>query len=237
MKLLDLPYSPYSSRVRMVVRYKNLPIAYEAPPATFRTPEFKESFPLGKIPILELDDGSLIPESWVILEYLEDAYPEKPLRPQDPLARAQMRVLGRIADIHMAPVMFPIFVALRQSAGDSPAMAKHLEKNLEAVSAELIKLSRVLEEYGLPKDRQLNLGDIALVQNILFVETIFTLFGVPNPIAKIPLVAEWWAQVKAVPAVAQTIEEFDQGFRGFLKQLGVDFPSKTTTAGNQGANE
>lgn len=232
MKLLDLSFSPYSARVRMVVRYKNLPITMEKPPATFRTPEFKASFPLGKIPILELDDGTLLPESWAIMEYLEDVFPEKPLRPQDPLARARMRVLGRVADIHMSPVFFPIFVALRQSAGNSASMAKHLEEQVAAISAELVKMSRVLEEYGLPDDRGLNLGDIALVQNILFIETIFPLFGLANPIDTAPLVVKWWAQVRAVPAIAETIVEFDQGFRAFLKQLGVDFSRQSPATKN-----
>jgi glutathione S-transferase len=218
MKLLDQPFSPYSSRVRMVVRYKNLPIAFEKPPTALGTAEFKASFPLGKIPILELDNGSFIPESWAIMEYLEDVYPEVPLRPQDPLARAQMRVLGRVADLHLAPVLFPIFVMLKQSSRDLASATRHVE----AISAELLKLSRLLDEYGLPSDRGLNLGDIALVQNILFIETIFPVLGAQNPFTNTPLVAKWWAQVKEVPAIAQSIAEFDQGFRGFLKQLGVD---------------
>lgn len=231
MKLIDLSFSPYSARVRMVVRYKNLPITFEPPPATFRTPAFKEGFPLGKIPILELDDGSLIPESWAIMEFLEDTYPELPLRPKDPLGRAQMRILGRLADIYFGPVLFPIFVALKQSQRDPASDAKLLA----AITTEMVKMSHLLDEYGLPDDRQLNLGDIALVQNILFIEMIFPLFGGQDAFETTPLVAKWWSQVKAVPAIAQTIVEFDIEFRKFLKQLGVDLTNKSAAADSKGA--
>lgn len=48
--------------------------------------------PLGKIPFIETEYGSLS-ESQVILEYLEDAYPEKPLYPADSFERAKCREL------------------------------------------------------------------------------------------------------------------------------------------------
>ena len=216
MKLLDLNFSPYSSRVRIMARFKSLPLTIVPPPFALRTPEFKAHFPLGKVPVLELDDGACLPESWPIMEYLEDIYPEVSLRPQDPLARAQMRVLGRIADLHLGPALFPLFGALRQTGGNANLNAQHGE----ATTTELVKLSRMLEEYHLPNQRSLNLGDIALVPTLYFVTAILPLFGLAAPLASVPLVADWWEQVNAVPAVKQTLDEVDQGFRGFLKQIG-----------------
>ncbi|NQV56056.1 MAG: glutathione S-transferase family protein [Rhodospirillales bacterium] len=47
--------------------------------------------PNGVVPSLD-HDGRIIIESCVILEYLEDVFPDVPLRPEDPAARAAMRV-------------------------------------------------------------------------------------------------------------------------------------------------
>jgi glutathione S-transferase len=45
--------------------------------------------PTGKVPVL--DDGFVLPESAVIMEYLDDRYPEQPLLPADPTSRAVAR--------------------------------------------------------------------------------------------------------------------------------------------------
>ena len=57
--------------------------------------------PMGKVPFLDLGNGQTLTESQVILEYLEDAYPEKPLYPRDPLARARNRELIAHLELHL----------------------------------------------------------------------------------------------------------------------------------------
>ena len=54
-------------------------------------PEYLKLNPLGVVPTL-VDNGRVLIESTVICEYLDDAYPEAPLRPADPYARGQMRL-------------------------------------------------------------------------------------------------------------------------------------------------
>lgn len=57
--------------------------------------------PLGRVPVL-VDDGEVFTQSLAILEYLEERYPEPPLLPRDPVARARVRALAQIiaCDIH-----------------------------------------------------------------------------------------------------------------------------------------
>ncbi|MCB0197996.1 MAG: glutathione S-transferase N-terminal domain-containing protein, partial [Anaerolineae bacterium] len=57
MKLINLDHSPYAARIRIQIRKKNLPIEIIAPPLPLKSPEFMQKFTLGKIPLLELDDG------------------------------------------------------------------------------------------------------------------------------------------------------------------------------------
>lgn len=56
--------------------------------------------PLGKVPFLKTDQGALC-ESQVILEYLEDAFPENPLLPADPWQRAKVRELIAFMELHL----------------------------------------------------------------------------------------------------------------------------------------
>jgi glutathione S-transferase len=55
---------------------------------------------LGKVPFLKTPQG-ILTESEVILEYLEDAYPEKPLLPKDPFERAKVREVATYLNLHL----------------------------------------------------------------------------------------------------------------------------------------
>ncbi|HIF53868.1 MAG TPA: glutathione S-transferase family protein [Methylococcaceae bacterium] len=54
--------------------------------------------PKGALPVLELDDGRHITESLVIMEYLEELFPQPMMIGESPLERAQMRALERFID-------------------------------------------------------------------------------------------------------------------------------------------
>jgi len=57
--------------------------------------------PTGRYPCLELEDGSFLGESKVILNYLEEVYPEPRLLPADPLERALARELMEVIDLYL----------------------------------------------------------------------------------------------------------------------------------------
>ena len=100
LRLCGFHISNYFNKVRIAMLEKGLD--FELDPTC--TPSQKEDFlartPLGKIPFLEVDGQHLV-ESQVICEYLEDAHPGKPLYPRDPLARARVRELIAIMELHM----------------------------------------------------------------------------------------------------------------------------------------
>jgi glutathione S-transferase len=62
-----------------------------------RTPAFLQKSPSGRIPMLELDDGSFLPESAAIVEYLEELHPTPPMIGVTPAQRAQVRATERLA--------------------------------------------------------------------------------------------------------------------------------------------
>lgn len=83
--------SNYYNKLKLVMLEKAIPFE-ERVVYPWERDSFYDSSPLGKIPFIETEHGSLS-ESEVILEYLEERYPERPLYPADVFARAKCREL------------------------------------------------------------------------------------------------------------------------------------------------
>jgi len=80
MRLLHhLPLSPFSRKVRLVLAEKRLPFDLRLEKVWERRQEYLELNPAGTVPTLIEDNGLVIPDSAVICEYLEEAYPDTPL--------------------------------------------------------------------------------------------------------------------------------------------------------------
>ena len=112
MKIYDFPYAPNPRKVRFFLSEKGIKMAFEM--IDIRQGEqTKNDFlainPKGVLPVLELDDGSYLTESLVIMEYLEELYPEPVMIGQTPLARARTREIERFIDTNIATRINSIF--------------------------------------------------------------------------------------------------------------------------------
>ena len=83
--------SNYYNKLKLVLLEKGIPFQ-ERLVYPWQRDTYWSSSPIGKIPFIETDQGSLS-ESQVILEYLEERYPTTPLYPKDTFARAKCREL------------------------------------------------------------------------------------------------------------------------------------------------
>ncbi|MEH6580313.1 MAG: glutathione S-transferase family protein [Halioglobus sp.] len=212
MKLYNLDHSPYATRVRMQVYKKGLDIAVEPPPEALRTPEFMARFPLGKIPVLEFDDGSHIADSWVIMEYLEETNPEVMLKPTEPLARAQMLALARYADTCLGPSgVLPLFALVGSAGGTEGADAQ-----LSALDQEFARLERLLGQLPDFTARELHLGDIALAPHMEYALLLAPLFGMEQPLSAYPGVSAWRDWVLDDAAIARCANEMLTAARAFF---------------------
>ena len=87
-------------------------------------PEFLAINPKAVVPVL-VHDGEIVPESTVICEYVEDVFPEHPIYPSAPLARARARLWAKAVDDELHPACSAItyvvshrHTILRQGVGD-----------------------------------------------------------------------------------------------------------------------
>ena len=101
MKLCGFHLSNYHNKVRIALLEKGIAFEEDASCRPSQNEEFLARSPMGKVPFVELDGGVRLVESQAICEYLEDAYPQKPLYPRDPLARAKARELIIVMELHL----------------------------------------------------------------------------------------------------------------------------------------
>jgi glutathione S-transferase len=95
MMLHDLTPGMHPRRVRIFIAEKGLSIErreVDAAGGANATPEFLRLNPLGKLPVLELDDGSVIAESLAICRYLEAMHPQPPLMGGTPETSAHIEM-------------------------------------------------------------------------------------------------------------------------------------------------
>jgi glutathione S-transferase len=100
LKLYGFAGSNYCNKVKTALLEKG--IAFEEVYQYHdRSPALLEKSPLGKLPFFEFEDGTVLCESQAMMEYLDAAYPEKPLLPADPLAAAKVRELIAFMELHV----------------------------------------------------------------------------------------------------------------------------------------
>src|ERR1700746_2270514 len=132
MKLYSADLSPYSARVRMQIYAKSIAnIVFELP-EHWGMPKFRERFPIGRVPILDVD-GDMIPESEVIAEYLEEVHPDPSLLGTTPRETAHIRMLARLGDIYLINNTFMLSRLTGALGRRTPTAARD-----DGVSAQLV---------------------------------------------------------------------------------------------------
>ena len=91
--LYDAERCPYCARVRIALAEKGIEHEVVAIDLSDRPAWLYEKNPLGKVPVIE-EDAFVLPESAVIMEYLDERYPEPALLPADPAARGARAAPG-----------------------------------------------------------------------------------------------------------------------------------------------
>ena len=91
--------SNYYNVVKYVLQYKEVP--HEEHLIYGGTEEWLSISPVGKIPALTTERGSHLSETVVICDYLEEVYPDKPLYPSNPEARAHVRQIMKVMELYL----------------------------------------------------------------------------------------------------------------------------------------
>ena len=204
LRLCGFPISNYFNKVRIAMLEKGLDFELDPTCRPSQKEDFLARTPLGKVPFLEVDGQHLV-ESQVICEYLEEAYPQKPLYPREPLARARVRELIAILELHMELVARRLYRHV--FFGGGPAS----EELKSAVQAELAKGVRAfrmrakLDPYV--AGAELTLADCAAFVHLPLVSLASKLAYGADALEGMPQVKEYLKLLGERPAFRQVSED------------------------------
>jgi glutathione S-transferase len=195
IKLYDFKSSPNCQRVKVVLTEKNVP--YEIVPIDLRkqeqkTPDYLKLNPYGKVPVLT-DGDTVLYESLVINEYLEEKYPNPALMPKDPGKKAKARILIDYGMAHFDSA----YQKLRMELTKDPK-----EQNQQVIDSAKSDLKKLLQRFESELGGQEYLmGDFSLVDADLIPRfTRLEGFGVlPDP--SLPRLGKYMERMKARPSV------------------------------------
>jgi glutathione S-transferase len=91
--LYHLPLSPFSRKVRLALAEKRIPFDLRVERVWDRRGEFVAMNPACTVPVMQDSNGLVLVDSWVIGEYLDEAYPDIPLLGRTLAERAEVRRL------------------------------------------------------------------------------------------------------------------------------------------------
>lgn len=195
IKLYDFQTSPNCQRVKVVLAEKKLP--FEIVPVDLRKkeqkkPDFLKLNPYGKVPVIT-DGATVLYESCIINEYLEEKYPEPHLMPRDPAKKAKIRIL---LDFGMSHLDGP-YQRLRQER-----MKDEKERNQETIENATKELKNLLQRFEREIGEQPYLaGDFSLLDADLIPRFLrMEGFGI-LPDASLPRLGAWLQRMKERPSV------------------------------------
>jgi glutathione S-transferase len=175
IKLYDFLSCPYGQKVRIVLAEKALTydlVNVDLTQHENRKPDFQRLNPLGRVPVL-VDDDTVIYDSTIINEYLDDEYPEPPLLPAigSSAMRSRARLFEDFADTTFTQPVGQLIAEVSKPEGDrdqSRIQRYHqiIERALDYLNHELQGNNFLAGEFSVADiafaPRMLVLGEIGI---------------------------------------------------------------------------
>lgn len=146
MKLYEMPRTPNPRRVHIFMAEKGMDIPrvnINLAAGEHKSEEFRKLTAVQRIPVLELDDGTIIAESVAICRYLEELHPEPALFGRTAKERALVEMWNRHVEFYLGA---PIIASFRHI---NPAMAAMEQPQVaawgEANKSKAIEGMRILD--------------------------------------------------------------------------------------------
>ena len=229
LELYHSPISTCSQRVRMVLAEKGLdwtPHHIQFNNYDHLSADYLKLNPNGVVPTLK-HNGEVLVESSVINEYLDEVFPEVPLRPYDPLGRARMRAWCQyIEEVPVPSIRYPSFNAyfvpiwkdmteqqfleyterlpLRKHfyrrMGRSGFSRDEIDVALERLNQTLTRMEAALAHTSWIAGELFSLADLNVMPAVVRMEDL----GLSHMWADKPRMADWYTRLQARPSFAVT---------------------------------
>lgn len=171
MTLYDHPDCPFGMKVRIVLAEKEMDcetVVVDLAAGQHRQPDFLKLNPFGRVPVL-VDEDCVVYDSTIIGEYLDDEYPEPPLRPVDSAERARMRTLEDYADVAFTLPAMALQHEMGKPAGSRDENRVRAARDMIARTLEMVNRELEGREYLCG---EFSLADVAFAPMALQLEKL-----------------------------------------------------------------
>ena len=208
IKICGYPLSNYFNKVRLVAAEMGIEHEVDATVSPSQDAALLARSPMGKIPFLETEQG-LLCESQIICDYLAERFPDKALYPADPFARAKVRELNQVLELHIELVARRAYGAVFFGGSLSDDTKHEIKRDLDKGLRAFLHLAK-FAPYVAGSDFTLVYCSAALHFPIISMVTT-RLFG-QDLFAGVPQMADYLSRVNARPTVQKVCAERDQAF-------------------------
>lgn len=213
--LYTAPLSLFSRKVEIALAEKGL--AHDRVVVPFnqttgydpRHPEVLALNPRGQVPVLS-DCGLVLYDSTVILEYLEDAYPQPPLYPQSPCERARCRLDELFADEIMLAALKPL---MHRTGPRTAEAARRAQQDADALIAEGVLAGHYARLDAALGERAFFGGEVSAADIALFMSVFFGVRLGGPALAGYDRLEAWYRRLALRPAFAGAIAEMEEADR------------------------
>lgn len=200
MKLYDGGKAPNPRRVRVFLAEKNIEVPLvpvDMGAMGHRAPEIAERNPLLRLPVLELDDGTIITESIAICRYFEEITPQPPLFGVGAVGQARVEEWQRRLELDLMKSVAQVFRHLHPAMQEweKPQIAAWGEANKSKVHDFLAFLDRELSDREFVAGDDYSIADITGMIAIDFMKP--ARLSVPDEFSN---VQRWYAALAARPS-------------------------------------
>lgn len=207
--LYHLPLSPFCRKVRVALGEKGLAFETVIEKPWAQREEFLALNHGGTVPVLIDEDGTVVCESSVILEYLEEVYPVGPLMGSDPAERAECRRIMQWFDLKFDAevttlVLFEKVDKRLMRLGEPDMEA--IRSGISNIAYHMDYLSYLAEQRDWLAGDQFSLADITVAAHLSAIDYVG---DIPWP--HFPVVKDWYVRVKSRPSFRPILADFLPG--------------------------
>ena len=212
---------PFSRKVRLALAEKKLEFDLQVEKIWERRTAFLAMNPAGDVPVMVEPDGTILSNSQVICEYLEEVYPEIDLLGHDSMQRAETRRLvgwfdvkfnREVTDNLVGEKLMKRFLKLGEPHGPS-IRAGHAN-----IHYHLDYIGFLTEKRKWLAGEQFSLADIAAAAHLSSIDYIGDVPWEEHHAAR-----DWYARVKSRPSFKSLLEDRIPGFTPSEHYENVDF--------------
>ncbi len=210
LTIYSVPVALYCAKLRILMRHKSIPFEELPPPGGYGSREYRAIVPSGNLPAM-IHDGFMLADSEAIAEYLNEAFPQVPMLPDDVKLRAKAREFSRLHDTRLEPALRAMYP---QVAYDTRDPAKITEGG-GAISKHLSALALLLETNPL-NTTTLWLCDCGFAVCFAWIKAFEDALDLPVTWPRI--VQDYDARLQGFPVVAEELAAYRPAMAAYLEK-------------------